>query len=179
MIDLADIESGPGALEWMGIVRGWRKSKLIDKQEVLKLLRSGVPVPAYAAEFLADALDDDVEFEFKRGNKPWYPRSFLYRAVTVMHQVRTYEGWIKDPATLPEDTDKESRQTIESLHRRTKRQRGKRTTPNKAAVALTGEYLELKARHVRSKITEFNKGVKRFAEKHGCTVQEARDYFLK
>ena len=57
--DIIDELKKPGVSEWSGVMTSWRKQQPIDKQEVLELLRSGVPVPAYAAEFLADALDDE------------------------------------------------------------------------------------------------------------------------
>jgi hypothetical protein len=115
--DIIDELNEPGVSEWSGVMTSWRKQQPIDKQEVLKLLRSGVPVPAYAAEFLADALDDDVKFEFKRGNKPWYPRNKLFcTPYNVKKLVQEHEEWIKNPSTMPDDTDSEVRKEFESYH---------------------------------------------------------------
>jgi hypothetical protein len=172
--------SQPGVREWSSIMIAWRQERPINKQEVIGLLRSGVPVPSYAAEFLADVLDS--KYKFKRGNKPWYPRGNLrHRPSMVVHWVRDYEGWVVDPSTLPDDTHEDFRQPIEQYHRRVIRKRGKdkdKLSPNKAAVKLTAELLGLSERRVRSKITEFNKIIKGFAKHVGCTIEEARDYLL-
>ena len=74
MIDIAELNE-PGLSEWQGVMTSWRKQQPINKQEVIGLLRSGVPVPSNAAEFLAEVLEG--EYKFQRGNKPWYPEIYF------------------------------------------------------------------------------------------------------
>lgn len=181
MINLLEVNEEydkPGGKEWYGIVLAWRKAKPIDKQVVIKLLRSGAPVPSYAAEFLADTLDDDVKFEFKRGNKPWYPGNPSHRADFIVRFIHQFEAWIENPGLLEADTDNEFRKVIMDYNRLAKSPPEHRITANKSAVLLVAEHMGLSETKVREKITEFNKGIKRFAEKHGCSIASAEDYFL-
>ena len=111
MIDIAELNE-PGLSEWQGVMTSWRKQQPINKQEVISLLRSGVPVPSNAAEFLAEVLEG--EYKFQRGNKPWYPEIyFIHKPYYVAALVKRIENWIKDPSTLQDDISSEFRQEIE------------------------------------------------------------------
>jgi hypothetical protein len=168
----------PGVKEWFHVMNAWERERPINKQEIIELLRSGVPVPSHAAEFLADVLEGS--YKFKRGNKPWHSSNNpMQHQQMVVRWVRDYEGWVVDPSTLPDYAHEDFRQPIEQYHRRVIRKRGKdKLSANAAAVKLTAGLVELSERRVRLKITEFNKMLKSFAKHHGLTIKEARDYFL-
>jgi hypothetical protein len=177
--DIIDSLNEPGVSEWSGVMTSWRKQQPINKQEVIELLRSGVPVPSNAAEFLAEVLEGG--YPFQRGNKPWYPVNDLFRQpYFVKKWVHELEEWIKDPSTMPDDTDSEVRKEFESYHiRAVSRHRKDKIKPNVLAVKLVAEMVELSERMVRKKITDFNKMVEQVAEKNGYTVKEVNDYLLQ
>lgn len=158
--------------KWWRVLKQWRNGKDIDGIEVRKLLESGDPVPVDANQMLADIVAGEAKL--KRGNRAMYNDDILKSPELVVGIVRRIEGCIKDPAKLGEDADDETRAHYQELHRRSKLKRTQaKITPNAAAVKHAAIALDVSKSHVRTKIGEYNKYLKRMAQKYGITIEEA------
>jgi uncharacterized membrane protein len=141
---------------WAILVANWHKGKQIDKNEVIKLLKSGEPVSADANDFLAGALAGDVNF--KRGNKPSYPPQSAAYAKLVVATVDCIEAIIKNPETIPAgDEYKEGRADFIKMNQRATRKRAKRTSARQQAKDEVAKMFGISVRRVESLITERNR----------------------
>lgn len=168
----------PGWKEWFSIYRAWVDEKPIEKQDVLRALKSGAPVPKEVAPFLAAVIEGD--YKFRRGNKKWYRDSVLNDPQLVMGSVLNFESFIRDPSLLADDAEPAFRRRIAALNARSRaKHRSDRITARQAAMVLAAEWHSISVRRVREKIRQFNKMCARLAEKSGRSENEVRDYFLR
>jgi hypothetical protein len=158
---------------WATLVANWHKGKQIDRNEVIRLLESGKPIPLEANEFLAKALANEVKF--KRGNKPSYPPQSAGYAKLVVATVDFIEAIIKNPETIPDgDEYKEGRADFIKMNQRATRKRAKRTSARQQAKDEVAKMFGISVRRVESLITERNRELKRLANHFGVTVAEVK-----
>jgi len=156
---------------WTAVLANWQKGKQIDKNEVIKLLKSGKPIPLEANEFLAKALTG--EFKFKRGNKPFDPRS-MFNAKLVVASVDCIEAIIKNPESIPDgDEYKEGRAHYIEINKLVTYKESKTTAREQAKIEVA-KMLGISVRRVESLITDRNKELKRMADGFGVTVSEMK-----
>lgn len=156
---------------WTFLLADWHKGKKIDRNDVIKLLKSGKPIPLEANEFLAKALTGRVKF--KRGIKPLDPRS-TFNATLVVAYVDLVEAVIKNPESLPDrDEYKEGRAHYKEINKQVTYKESQ-TTARKEAKIEVAKTLGISVRRVESLITKRNNEIKRMADKFGVTVSEMK-----
>lgn len=172
MTDLRDMEL-PGP--WDRIVKAWRDGEQIDRNEVTRLLTSGEPVPVEANEFLAEAIKDQKErnFKFKRGNAPWYADNVLTSPRMVYDLVEGLKERILNPSL---GDDPEQRRWLAEAYKKATRKHshGERVPARKQAIEQVAYHLDLTPSHVETKIKEYNKELRQIAAHFGVTVREVK-----
>lgn len=150
---------------WDTHVSEWRKRGEVDLASIVKLLETGEPVPAEATALLAGLLTGAVKA--RRGLKPGIFASLSTRRM-VADDVARLETMLADPATIPDEFGKESRDVINALRLRNG------GTMNSKARELVAEIFGISKSYVAQLITERNRGLQVIATQHGVTLADVK-----